>query len=95
MTTRTPDQSRAARRTKQFHSAKDFEASASQIGQVDPFSEEIKTKAQRIIAGNARGRSKKAQVEDATTLMRMLGVHPDDRWEEPITGLMPSPNSKR
>ena len=70
-----------SKKDRQFHSARDFETSASQIGEVDPFEDDIKTKAQRIIAGNAKGRTKKAKVEDAETLMRMLGVHPEDVWD--------------
>jgi hypothetical protein len=88
------DETRSAHRERQFHSARDFETSASQIGEVTPFAEEVKAKAQRIIAANAKGRSRKAQVADATELMRMLGVHPDDVFDP--TGLdapLPRPNN--
>lgn len=75
------DDVRAAKRERQFHSARDFETSSSQIGDVEPLGEEMKRKAQTIIAANAKGRSKKAQVADAELLMRMLGVHPDDDFD--------------
>lgn len=95
----TNDDVRAAKKDRQFHSARDFETSASQIGEVGPLAEDIKTKAQRIIAGSAKGRSRKAQVADATLLMRMLGVHPDDSWDPSIGMDTPLPrpqnNGKR
>lgn len=75
------DDVRAAKKERQFHSARDFETSASQIGEIEPFGEEMKAKAQRVIAANAKGRSRKAQVADATLLMRMLGIHPDDTFD--------------
>jgi len=75
------DDIRAAKRTRQFHSARDFETSASQIGDVDPVTDDTKGKVQMIIAANARGRSKAARVADAVLLMQMLGVHPDDDFD--------------
>jgi hypothetical protein len=90
------DDVRAAKRERQFHSARDFETSASQIGEVAPFGEELKAKAQRIIAGSAKGRSKKAQVADATLLMRMLGVHPEDTFDPSLSAVVaPTPNRTR
>jgi len=83
------DDVRAAKKTRQFHSARDFETSASQIGDVEPIGEEMKTAAQRIIAGNAKGRSKKSQVADATLLMRMLGVHPNDTFDPSLAVVSP------
>lgn len=82
---------RAAHRQRQFHSARDFEASASQIGEVEPFSDQLRRKAQLIICGNARGRSRSARVADAEELMRMLGVHPDQPPVfDPTVGPAPS-----
>ncbi len=78
------DDLRATKRERQFHSARDFETSASQIGEVSPFAEEIKLRAQRIIAANAQGTGVAAQAADAALLMRMLGVHPDDVWDPTI-----------
>ena len=89
------DDVRAARRERQFHSARDFETSASQIGDVDDPGEEIKRKAREIIAGNARGRSKKAQVADATLLMQMLGVYPGQDFDPTENPIVPqSPNMR-
>lgn len=86
MTVEDVDQ-RAAKRQRQFHSARDFETSASQIGDIEPLQEDTRRKVQLIIAGNAKGRSKKAKVEDAVTLMMMLGVHPDQPKEyDPLIG---------
>jgi hypothetical protein len=83
--------SRDANRERQFHSARDFETSSSQIGEVEPFSDQLRRKAQLIIAGNAKGRSKKAKVADAEEMMRMLGVHPDQpSLADPLVGPTPT-----
>lgn len=82
---------RAAKRQRQFHSARDFETSASQIGDVEPLQDDVRRKMQLIIAGNAKGRSKKAQAEDAVTLMMMLGVHPSQPEQyDPLIGPRPT-----
>ena len=86
------DDVRAAKKERQFHSARDFETSASQIGGVAPFAEDIKAKAQRVIAANAVGNGVAAQGTDAALLMRMLGVHPDDVWDPSIAMDIPLPN---
>lgn len=85
------DDVRAAKKERQFHSARDFETSASQIGEVGPLAEDLKVKAQRIIAGNAQGDTHAERVADATLLMRMLGVHPDDTFDPSIAMDMPLP----
>ena len=88
------DTDRDAHRLRQFHSARDFETSASQIGDVDPLHEDTRRKVQLLIAGNAKGRSKKARVEDAVTLMMMLGVHPHQIEQyDPLIG--PKPTTPR
>lgn len=85
------DDTRKAKRERQFHSARDFETSASQIGEVEPLSEQLRRKAQLIVCGNAKGRSAKARRADAEELMRMLGVHPDQPPAfDPATGPSPS-----
>lgn len=76
MTVTGDDAVRKAKKERQFHSARDFETSSSQIGEVEPLSEQMRKKAQLVICGNAKGRSAKARREDAETLMKMLGVHP-------------------
>lgn len=85
----TNEDVRAARRRRQFHSARDFEASSSQIGEVDDPGEDIKRRARAVIAGNARGRSRKAQVEDATLLMQMLGVYPGQDFDPTVVTTVP------
>ena len=75
--TQDAQDTRKAKRERQFHSARDFETSASQIGDVEPLTDQLRKKAQLIVCGNAKGRSAKARREDAEELMRMLGVHPD------------------
>ena len=85
------DDIRAAKRERQFHSARDFETSSSQIGEVPEPGEDIKRKARHLIAGNARGRSKKAQAADATLLMQMLGVYPGQDFDP--TAPTPLPQS--
>lgn len=86
------DDLRAAKRQRQFHSARDFETSSSQIGDVDPMEDDMKRKAQMVIAGNARGRSKAARVADADQLMRMLGVHPNDSFDPSLATSNPPPH---
>lgn len=89
------DDVRAARRQRQFHSARDFETSASQIGEVDDPGEEIKRRARTVVAGNAKGRSRRAQVQDATTLMQMLGVYPGQSFDPTAPTIVPrSPNMR-
>lgn len=55
---------------------RDSRAMTDLVEDFDPLTLDQITAMQRVIAGNAKGRSKKAQVEDATELMMMLGVHP-------------------
>ena len=62
--------SRTENRQRQFHSARDFETSSSQIGDVEPFAEAVRRRAQIVICGNSEN------IEDATELLSMLGVHP-------------------
>lgn len=83
------DDIRAAKRARQFHSARDFETSASQIGEVDDPGEDIKRRARAVIAGNARGRSKAARVADATLLMQMLGVYPGQDFDPTAPTVVP------
>lgn len=90
------DDTRAAKRQRQFHSARDFETSASQIGDVEPFAESVRRKAQLIVAANARGRSLKAKVADAEELMQMLGIHPSQPpLTDPLNPPLPNPRSFR
>lgn len=91
------DDLRAVKRQRQFHSARDFETSASQIGEVDPVTEDTKRKAQIIIAGYSVGETLADRVDDAATLMRMLGVHPDDDFDPdaPVVGPPPHPTNTR
>ena len=82
---------RKAKKERQFHSARDFETSASQIGEVEPLSDQIRTKTQMIVCGNAKGRSAVARRADAEELMRMLGVHPEQPAQiDPTVGPTPS-----
>ena len=89
------DDIRAAKKQRQFHSARDFETSAAQIGEVDDPGEDIKRKARLVIAGNAKGRSRKAQVEYAALLMQMLGVYPGQDFDPTAPTIIPrSPNMR-
>lgn len=92
-TTVDPIDERAAKKQRQFHSARDFETSASQIGDVDPLQDDTRRKMQLIIAGNAKGRSKKDRLADATELMMMLGVHPSQPADtDPLSAPIPGFN---
>lgn len=90
------DEVRAAKKQRQFHSARDFETSASQIGDIEPFADDMKAKAQRIVAASAVGDGIAAQAADAALLMRMLGIHPDDSFDPSLNALVPpTPNRTR
>lgn len=62
---------------------RDSRAMTDLVEDFDPLTADQITAMQRIIAGNAKGRSRRAQVADATELMLMLGVHPSqaDDWQ--------------
>lgn len=89
------DDVRSARRERQFHSARDFETSASQIGEVDDPGEDLKRAVRAVIAGNAKGRSTRAQVADAALLMQMLGVYPGQDFDPTDSPLIPRPSHMR
>ena len=86
------DDVRAARRLRQFHSARDFETSASQIGDVGDPGEDIKRKARLVIAGNS------GDAADAALLMQMLGVYPGqdfDPTDNPVVPRSPTMRGTR
>lgn len=62
---------------------RDSRAMTDLVEDFDPLTVEQIAAMQKIIAGNAKGRSLKAKVADATELMMMLGVHPSqsDEWK--------------
>lgn len=62
---------------------RDSRAMTDLVEDFDPLTDDQIAAMQRVIAGNAKGRSKKARVEDATELMLMLGVHPtqSEEWK--------------
>ena len=85
MTVASDADARAAKKQRQFHSARDFETSSSQIGDVEPFADHVRRKAQLIVCGNSKNR------EEAEEMMRMLGVHPDQpSLADPLAGPTPS-----
>jgi len=61
--------------------ARDSRAMTDTVENFDPLTDGQITAMQRIIAGNAKGRSRKKQVADAEELMMMLGVHPSQAEE--------------
>lgn len=61
--------------------ARDSRAMTDLVENFDPLTGNQITAMQRIIAGNAKGRSKKQQVADAEEMMMMLGVHPSQASE--------------
>ena len=62
---------------------RDSKAMTDQVENFDPLTGDQMGAMRLLIAGNAKGRSKKAQVEDAVKLMKMLGVHPsqENDWQ--------------
>lgn len=63
---------------------RDSRAMTDLVENFDPLTDNQIVAMQRVIAGNAKGRSRKAQVQDATELMMMLGVHPSqaEDWSD-------------
>jgi hypothetical protein len=63
--------------------ARDSRAMTDLVENFDPLTGDQMGAMRRVIAANAKGRSKKAKVADATELMMMLGVHPSqaDDWQ--------------
>lgn len=63
--------------------ARDSRAMTDLVENFDPLTGDQMNAMRLLIAGNAKGRSKKAKVEDAENLMKMLGVHPsqEDEWQ--------------
>lgn len=55
---------------------RDSRAMTDQVEDFDPLTGDQMGAVRILIAANAKGRSKKAQVEDAVELMKMLGVYP-------------------
>jgi hypothetical protein len=62
---------------------RDSRAMTDLVEDFNPLTTDQITAMQRIICGNAKGRSLKAKVADADELMLMLGVHPSqaDEWK--------------
>jgi hypothetical protein len=66
---RSADEVRDAKRQRAFHSAKDFETSASQLGDIQATEIDAKRKASILVAANVP----KGEVEE---VLLMLGIHP-------------------
>lgn len=73
--------------------ARDSRAMTDLVENFDPLTGNQITAMQRIIAGNAKGRSKKQKIADATELMLMLGVHPSQAGEWKNSSDLPVPHS--
>ncbi|QWT30504.1 hypothetical protein OLP41_gp100 [Mycobacterium phage I3] len=70
----TTDEVRAAKKQRAFHSAKDFETSASQIGEIVPTEPSAKRKASIAVADYvARSGLDRSEIPE---LLMMLGIHP-------------------
>lgn len=75
--------SRDAKRQRSFHSAKDYETSASQLGDVIAPPPDERTKAMRLVASNV-------PKDEVVELLMMLGIHPDQPdWDE-LPSIQPS-----
>lgn len=60
---------------------RDSRAMTDLVEDFDPLTTEQITAMQKIVCSNAKGRSQKAKIADATELMMMLGVHPSQAEE--------------
>lgn len=66
----------ARNRQRAFHSAKDYETSASQLGDVVAPPPGERTKVMRLVAGNV-------PKDEIIELLMMLGIHPDQpAWDD-------------
>lgn len=87
MTNKPPDVRSEARRQRAFHSAKDYETSASQLGDVLAPEPDSVDKARVICAEQLHRREPEATKDDLLDLLSMLGIHPQQpAWaEQPST----------
>ncbi|AON96995.1 hypothetical protein BI081_gp112 [Mycobacterium phage Tonenili] len=71
----TSEEIRAAKKQRAFYSAKDFETSASAIGEITPTAPNVKRKASIAVADyvNRNG----LDPSEIPELLMMLGIHPD------------------
>lgn len=70
-------------RQRAFHSAKDYETSASALGEIEPTPASAKDKARVVAAEQLLRREPDATAEDLTELLNMLGIHPDQPdWDD-------------
>jgi len=75
--------SNSAKRQRAFHSAKDYETSASQLGDVLPPQPDERSKVMRLVATNV-------PKDEVVEMLMMLGIHPDQPdWDE-VPSLQPS-----
>lgn len=79
-----------AKKQRAFHSAKDYETSASQLGDVLAPEAEAQVKARTIAAEALLRREPNATAADLTEVLMMLGIHPDQPdWDE-VPSIQPS-----
>lgn len=73
-------------RQRAFHSAKDYETSASQLGDVIPPDQGERVKVMRLVAAHT-------PKDEIIETLRMLGIHPDQPdWDDgPSTNPPPRP----
>lgn len=78
------EEARDAKRQRAFHSAKDYETSASQLGDIQATTPSAKRKAAIVVAANV-------PPAEISEMLMMLGIHPDQPdWEEDGPHLGPS-----
>ena len=82
--TKVEDKTRADKRQRAFHSAKDYETSASQIGEIPPTEPSTKRKASIVVASMVP----REEIED---MLKMLGLHPSQPDYEDDEGPLPMP----
>jgi hypothetical protein len=75
------EEARDVKRKRAFHSAKDYETSASQLGDIQATDTSAKRKVSIVVAAHVP----KGEVED---ILLMLGIHPTqpDWTDGPVTG---------
>lgn len=74
------EEARDAKRQRAFHSAKDYETSASQLGDIQPTEPDAKRKASVVVAANV-------PPDEIIDILMMLGIGPGQPdWEDVPNG---------
>lgn len=78
------------KRHRAFHSARDYETSASQIGDIEPLTLGTKDRARRVVAEQLMLRDPDLTADVLAETLQMLGLHPDQPdWQDDDPTVLP------